>query len=407
MVTFSLGTIFWRNGLSRRGHGGTRPWPMTGTGAWTARHTGRNRAPAVTIKDVARASGVSPATVTRVLNNHPAVRRETGDRVRRAIATLGYRPDSIARALVTRSTRTVGVLVPSSGDSFWGEVVAAIEGRAIEEGFSVFLANAHGDLESEVRAIDLFLSRQVDGIIATSTPATPRNYQGWFANGFLPPRPIVRINWDVPFSPRQLQAARREPVQRVRASINRVVRSSRFAEVIFDDFCGAVEATRHLVSLGHRRIGFVGLTTLRPAMLRYLGFRSALEERDLTPSITVECPGTLDAARAAARTIMTSSPRPPTAIVAYDDIVAIGVIRGLHSHGISVPDDVSVVGFDDIEWAEYIEPPLTTVRQPKSDMGRLAMEIVLRHRGRQADHAIHRLAGELIVRSSTAPAPTF
>jgi len=364
---------------------------------------GRRQISAVTIKDVAAASGVSPATVTRVLNDRAPVRPATQERVRHAISTLGYRPDSIARALVTRSTNTVGVLVPSSGDSFWGEVVAAIERRATEDGFSVLLANAHGDPKSEVRAIDLFLSRQVDGIIATSTPGTPRDAHAWFPDGKLPPRPIVRINWDVAFGSKELAAAHRGSVKKLKSSIDQVVRASMFEEVIFDDFRGAFEATRHLLSLGHRRIAFVGLTSLRPSLLRYLGFREALKEMGLTPWMTVECRGTLDSARAAAIEAMSSATDLPTAIIAYDDIAAIGVIRGLYVLGLNVPSDVSVVGFDDIEWADFIEPPLTTMRQPKMDMGRLAMEIVLRHRGERSSRKIHPLAGRLIVRSSTAP----
>ena len=354
---------------------------------------------AATIKDVARMSGVSPATVTRVVNGHASVRPETRARVEQAVLSLGYRPDSIAQALVTRSTRTVGVLVPSSGDSFWGEVVAAIEDRAAEEGFSIILANTHGETSREVRAVELFFSRRVEGMIVASTPS---DIQGWFsAKNFLNV-PIVRINWDVAFAEDQVAEARFAPVEKMIGCIERVSRGSPFEEIAFDDFGAAVEVTRHLVALGHQRIAFVGLTSLRPALLRYLGFRVALEEVGLVPWATIECQGTLDVARAMAVQAL-SIPEPPTAIIAYDDIVAIGVMRGIRAMGRAVPADFSVIGFDDIEVAAYVEPPLTTVRQPKQEMGRLAMDVVLRHLGQPTDPDVHPLPGELVVRMSSAP----
>jgi len=360
---------------------------------------GRRRQPgsAVTIKDVARASGVAPATVTRVLNHYPSVRDETRDRVERAAISLGYRPDSIAQALVTRSTNTVGVLVSSSGDSFWGEVVASIEERAAEEGFSVLLSNTHGDPVRELKAIHLFLSRRVEGIIVTSTS---RDTRSWFGAGSPPDLPIVRINWDGAFADNQVEEAQLAPVETVVRTIDGVLEGSPFEEIAFDDFGAALDITKYLLALGHRRIAFAGLTSLRPALLRYVGCRAALEEAGMRPWAAVECQGTLSAGRTAAIGLL-SMPEAPTAVMAYDDLTAIGVIRGIRAMGRAVPDDISVVGFDDIEVAAFVEPPLTTVRQPKQEMGRLAMDLVLQHRGEQTSRKIHSLGGELEVRLSS------
>jgi DNA-binding LacI/PurR family transcriptional regulator len=357
------------------------------------------RSVSVTIRDVARISGVSPATVTRALRGYPLVRPETRLRVETAAAQLGYRPDSIAQALATRTTQTVGVLVPSSGDSFWGEVAAAIEERAAEAGFSVLLANAHGDAERERRAVGLFLSRRVDGIIVASTPS---GTEQWFAAGRLPDLPIVRINWDIAFGPDLVAAARRSPVDKVARLIEQASSTSPFEEIGFDDMRAGADVVEHLVALGHRRIAFVGLTPIRPALLRYLGVRLALEQAGLQAGPTVECRGTLEASRAAAGRAMAGR-WPPTAIVAYDDITAIGVMRGLHAMGRIVPGDVSVIGFDDIEVAAFVEPPLTTVRQPKAQMGRLAMDAVLSHLETTSEPGVHSLVGEIVVRMSSGP----
>lgn len=354
------------------------------------------RGRAVTIKDVARLAGVSPATVTRVLQGGGAVRTETRRRVQDAIRVLGYRPHHIARALVTRSSDTVGLLLPSSGDSFWGEVAAGIEERAWEDGYSVLFANAHGNPERELRALELFLSKWVDGMIITGAAGDPRT---WFRRA-EPQVPVVLVNWDTRFRPQDVDAAMLLPPDEMAAAVAAEAGSRGFGHIAFDDVGAARLVVEHLLALGHTDIAFVGGIPIRPALLRILGFRQALEEAERPPGPIVACDETLEAGFAATRRLL-SEPDPPTAIVAYSDVVAIGAMRAAHSLGIEVPGTLSIVGFDDIEIAGFVEPPLTTVRQPKREMGRRAMNRILDQlEGREVpEHET--LPGHLVVRSST------
>ncbi|MGH3276478.1 MAG: LacI family DNA-binding transcriptional regulator [Streptosporangiaceae bacterium] len=349
---------------------------------------------AVTIADVARLSGFSAATVTRALQQSPLVRPATRQSVERAVEQLGYRPHWFAQALASRTSRTIGLLIPSSGDSFWGQVVTGAERRATEAGFSVLLANAHDDPVLESRATDLFLGRRVDGMILAGTVGREVS---WFAAG-QPPVPVVKVNWETSFSPARLDVIA-EPVDALLARVRRAHRRSAISSISVDDFGAARRLTEHLIASGHRRMAFAGVATSRTAILRLLGFRKALMEAGLEPAGFVAGPQTLETGREAALTLL-SARVAPTAIVAYDDMVAIGVMRGVRADGRRVPDDISVVGFDDIEVAEFVDPPLTTVRQPKEAMGRLAVEVVLRGVAGSVPKETHLLQGELVRRGS-------
>ena len=360
-----------------------------------------NRAPArqATIKEVARLSGVSPATVTRVIQRRDSVREETRRRVEEAVEALRYRPDHIARALVTRRSRTIGLLLPSSGDSFWGEVAAGIEERASEAQYSVIFANAHGSAAREAEMIELFVGKRVDGIVIAGASGDPRT---WLTGGELEV-PVVLVNWDAAFGTRDLQAATVLPPEEMVAAVIAETGARGYSHITLDDVQAASAAVDHLVDLGHTNIAFVGGTPIRPALLRILGFRRALERAGLTPGPIVPCGETLEGGRAAAREIL-SAEYLPTAIVAYSDVVAIGVMRAAHALGVRVPEGLSIVGIDDIEVAAFVEPPLTTIRQPKRRMGREAMEWILGQLAGGPVQPHDTLPGALIVRSSTAPA---
>jgi DNA-binding LacI/PurR family transcriptional regulator len=353
----------------------------------------------VTIKDVARLSGVSPATVTRVMQGRNSVREETRRRVEEAVDALGYRPDHIARALVTRSSRTIGLLLPSSGDSFWGEVAAGIEERASEDGYSVIFANAHGSPLRESQMIDLFVDKRVDGIVIAGATGDPRT---WLA-GRVPRSPVVLVNWDAAFGTQDLAAATLLPVEEMIVALTAEVGGRGMSHIAFDDLGAGAAAVDHLVKLGHTEIAFLGGTPIRPALLRILGFRRALERAGLPPGRIVPSGETLDAARDAARALLAADDG-PTAIVAYSDVVAIGAMRAAHTLGVHVPRDLSVVGIDDIDVSAYVEPPLTTIGQPKRRMGKEAMEWILRQLIGESVPPHDTLPGALIERSSTGPA---
>jgi LacI family transcriptional regulator len=355
---------------------------------------------AVTLDDVARLSGFSPATVTRALNGNPRVRPDTRERVEKAANDLGYLPHLGARALATRTSQTIGLLIPSSGDSFWGGVAAGLEERAIEEGFSTLLAASHGDAERERRMIELFLGKRVDGIVIVSAAGMPT---AWFPRG-PSSIPVVLVDWDMPFEAKLVAAACSEPVSRIIDRIHRRTAETPFRHVCTDDVDGAVRVVRHLLKLGHRDIAFAGMQPIRPSLLRLLGVRRALDEENLSPTMVIECPASLEGGQSAGLRIL-ESPRRPTAVVAFDDMVGVGILRAVHAAGLRVPRDLSVTGFDDVEIAAFVEPPLTTVGQAKQALGSLAVDQILGQLRGTRDEVSTLLPGELVVRQSTGEPP--
>jgi LacI family transcriptional regulator len=350
---------------------------------------------------VARLTGVSTATVTRALQGHPRVLPATRQRVEESASKLGYRPDRLARTLVTGVSQTIGLVIPSSGDAFWGEVVDGFEQQAVDAGFSLVLGLAHGDPERERRMLELLLEKRVDGIVVAAPAGTPRDLHGLVGTT----APLVLVTWDATATPEELDRAVRDPVHEVIASLAASgAGGAWFAHVTTDDIGGSAALVRHLIELGHERIALLAGPALRPAVLRLLGYRVALEEAGLAPGAILTSAETFEAGVEMARELL-SARVPPTAIVAYNDVVAIGAIRGARDLGLHVPGDVSIVGFDDIEFASYVDPALTTLRWPKREMGRLAIELLLQGLDGRDEPMTEALAGELVVRSSTAPPP--
>ena len=355
---------------------------------------------AVTLADVAGVAGVSTATVTRALTGFVGVRPSTRARVEQAALALGYMPHLGARALATRSSRTVGLLIPTADDSFWGEVAAGLEERAISEGFAVLVATSHGYAERERSMIDLFLGKRVDGIVVGGAAGMPAS---WFPRG-RPQTPVVLVDWHTPSGPSEVLDAIGGPVA---PAIERIEQRAepQFHHVRPDDIDGGGHVARHLLELGHERIAFAGVAAIRPTLRRLLGVRRTLEDAGLTLAMVIECDGSLDGSleggRSAGEAIVRAAPR-PTAVVAFNDLIAVGIMRAVRAAGLRVPEDLSVVGFDDIPVAAFVEPPLTTFNQPKAAMGDLAFGIILEElEGSHVTTSRH-LPGHLVVRESTA-----
>jgi LacI family transcriptional regulator len=360
------------------------------------RHRGRGDGSVVTLADVAALAGVSPATATRALRGLAIVRPETRARVKAAASSLGYVPDLTARALVTRSTRTIGLLIPSSSDGFWGGVTEGLEARAAAAGFAMLVAASHSDPDRERATIELFLGKRVDGIVIGSAAGAT-----WEGRRGAPP-PMVLVNWDAALGPDLMDAALNGSVEAARTVIAERTRTDALAHVRTDDFWGAAEATRHLVALGHTRIAFAGARPVRPALLRLLGFRSALAEAGIEPAIVVRSAGSLEGGVQAGQAILARADR-PTAVVAFDDMVAVGIVRAAHALGLRVPDDLSVTGFDDVPVAAFVEPPLTTLAQDTAALGRLAVDVILAQLRTSTEDIATVVPGHLVVRQSTAP----
>jgi DNA-binding LacI/PurR family transcriptional regulator len=327
---------------------------------------------AISIKDIARAAGVSHSTVSRALTDSPLVQDQTKERIRRLAQEMGYTPSAIARSLVRQRTDTIGVVVSTVADPFVSEVVRGIEETAFNASFSILLCESGNDRDREMAAVKMLREKRVDGIVVSAS------HVGDFYMPLLDElvMPIVLVNRE---------------------------QGTRYAySVVTDDIHGGELATRYLLTLGHRRIGLIaGPSISQSSSNRLSAYRRTLESQRITfdPSLIVPGDGTASGGRAGVD-LLCSSRQPPTAIFCYNDMTAIGAIASLKKHGLSVPGDVSVVGFDDIAFAEYVDPPLTTVRQRKYDMGRLAIEMVLDLLNGKDPEANVYLRGEMVVRES-------
>lgn len=327
------------------------------------------------IKDIARQANVSHSTVSRALTGSPLISRETTERIRKIAQKAGYRPSSAARSLVTSRSGAVGVVVTNIGDPFVAEVVGGIEDAANDHDYSVLLANSNADPDREVKVVRSFEERRVDGIVVTAS-RVGSVYRDLLANTGVP---IVLLNNQHP--------------------------SEFLYSVMIDNVAASREATRHLISLGHRYIGYIGdRIGYQSDTERFAGYREALDQADIPfqPDHVVHGNGKPEGSTLAIRRLLAVRPR-PTAVFCYNDMTALGALAELRERGQTVPDDMSLIGFDDIFFAQFTDPPLTTIRQPKREMGRKAMETLLTIIGGSTSERTITLPGELIVRRSTAP----
>ncbi len=327
----------------------------------------------VTLADVAAHAGVSVMTVSRVVNDRPGVGEGTRVRVQGAIAALGYRPNIVARGLKARRSRTIGLIVPDVTNPYFPEIVRGAEDVAIAHGFTLLLTNVIEDVEREVAALEAFEDRRVDGVIACS--------------------------------PRLVSERLEELLERHHAAVivNRRSRPDIAGSVRIDHEQGMRQLIRHLVATGCRRLGVLaGPVHSFAARERMLGIDRETREHGLDlpdERIIVSAP-TVDGGEIAARALIRRDPE-VDALVCFNDLVAAGALSALAELGIAVPDEVAVVGYDDIPFARMFTPPLTTIRAATYDLGRHAMTMLLERmagRGRGVDIV---LQPELVVRAST------
>jgi DNA-binding LacI/PurR family transcriptional regulator len=333
----------------------------------------------VSIKDIARAAGVSHPTVSRALSDSPLISEETKARVQRLAQEMGYSPNALARGLVTRQTYSVGVVVTTIADPFVAEIVQGIEVTAHDHGYTVILCNSESVPEREIASVEMLRSKRVDGVIVTASRVGALYLEYLEQIG----GPIVLIN-------------------------NHNEESGRYTfSVTVDNRHGGRLATEHLVQLGHRRIAYVaGPANHSSDLDRLAGYRQALVEGGIEPDPTLAITGNgrPDGGEQALQAILALDPR-PTAVFCYNDMTAIGLIHAARQASLSIPQDLAVVGFDDILFASYLYPPLTTVAQPKVEMGQRAMNMMLSlitaKEDSEVDLANVVVQGKLIVRAST------
>jgi len=301
-----------------------------------------------TIVEVAKRARVSTSTVSHVINRTRFVSDEARARVEAAIAALGYRPNSLARSLRVGQSHTLGLVLPDSANPFFAELGREIEQAAFEAGFSVFLCNTENDPEKERRYLNVLARKQVDGIVVVASDERADALRALARHG----APVLVMD-------------------RLRPGLA-------LDSVLADHVGGARLATRHLARLGHRRIGFVGGPShVSSSIQRLAGHREALEEAGLPFDEALAVSGDFhpESGRSAAQRLLDLS-RPPTAILACNDLMAIGVLRAAAERGRVVPRDLAVVGYDDIELSAFTVPPLTTVAQPKREMGRRSVRLL-------------------------------
>jgi LacI family transcriptional regulator len=340
---------------------------------------------AVTIQDVAARSGVSISTVSRVVTGAVAVEPETAERVREAIAALGYRPNLLARSFRRRVTHTIGLLVPDNSNPFFAELARTIEDAGFADGYSVVLCNSDLSAVKQETYIDVLLANRVDGLILVSSGLIPTvGRHDAVARILDAGAPFVVVDRDLGETP--------------------------VDQVLVDNDQGGYLAGEHLIALGHRRIAcLVGPSDLTPSAGRIAGFQRALADAGLAVAAEglVRGNGRPDGGSAAALQLLERGvvgAGDVTAIFAFNDQMATGAIGALQRAGCRVPQDVSVIGFDDIPQSAAIFPALTTVAQPIAEMGSIGVRLLLDRIARHdAPHQRVRLSTRLVVRESTGP----
>jgi LacI family transcriptional regulator len=305
--------------------------------------------PVITIKDIAKQAGVSVATVSYVINKSRFVSEELTGRVLEAIEELGYSPNAIARSLRQKSTKMIGLIVPDSSNPFFAEIAKGVEDAGYESGYSVILCNSNASIERELVYLNLLHSKRVEGIIFFATTTQVEQIHPFVKAGI----PVVIFYRDM-------------------AGVD--VDTFRI-----DNFHAGYLATEYLIRLGHNQIACIQpASPATPSGLRVEGYKHALKEAGLAwnEKLMPRGDNRVSGGKAAAE-VLAKGGQSFSAIFSTNDAMAIGAIRTLREFGYQVPDQVSIVGVDDIILASYTEPPLTTVAQPKYQAGCQAVQFLI------------------------------
>lgn len=337
----------------------------------------------VTIVDIAKKSNVSHSTVSRALNGSTLISQDTTKRIRQIAAEMGYFHSAAARSLKTNRTQALGVIVSNVDDPFFGEILQGIEEVAQNNGYSLFMAASQHDPEREQHIVQAMREHRVDGVIICSASFSTTQSNQFSRYGI----PIVVVN-------------------------NQAAEDYRYS-IYHDDVDGSRQITRHLIGLGHKRIAYLGnFSSGRTNIDRLNGFEQELETANLPiPSDYIHnvAGGGPENGLEGIKHFLSLRKR-PSAIVCYNDMIAIGALQGLYASGLSVPGEISVTGFDNIVFSAFTNPRLTTFDQPKRFIGSEAARLVLDLLNTPAQDnparlpIVQKIKGKLLVRQSTAPA---
>lgn len=332
----------------------------------------------ITIKDLARDTGYTVATVSRAMNNSPLVAQSTRERILEAARRIGYSPNAIARGLVNKSSSAVGIVVPDIMNPYFPTIVKAAQDVLSERGMFTIVCNSDWSSDNELQLVKMLNEHRVCGIIMD--PLNDVSIQR-----------IKDVGIDIPI-----------------VCVGNQVLEGNTSSVIIDNYNSAQKATEHLIQIGHERIAFYGgdegtyilrrrCEGYRESMLAHFG--------SIDESLVCKCRYRQEDGYAATQ-LLIDEDNLPTAVLAANDIIAYGIILCLRDNGFSVPDDVSIIGFDDIEFSSIIE--LTTMREPRYDMGVMAAKVLCNEIEYSEDDKIPpktniQYPPELIIRSSCAP----
>lgn len=334
----------------------------------------------VTIKDIAKKAGVSHTTVSRALNGNPCIPDKTTALIRDIAGEMGYLPSATARGLKTRHTRALGVLVNRIDNPYFGEILQGIEDAVKDAGYSIFIASSFTNPKHEKHIIQAFSEHRVDGVIIGSVPVNQESYNLLDKYGI----PAVVIN-------------------------NQSHRNHKYT-ISHDDFYGAQQVARHLLDLGHQHIAYIGnkqASKINNNRLRGLKQELLAAGLSVNTNLVIHQPGGEIENGLAGMAELLEKDTDITAVFCFNDLTAIGALHYLNGKSIRVPEDISIVGFDNIRYSAYTNPPLTTFDQPKRSIGTEAalmlMELVSRTvSGEPNDHPISKLMrGQLLARKST------
>jgi LacI family transcriptional regulator len=328
----------------------------------------------VTIKDVAKMAGVSPSTVSRAISGNIPVDKQTKDKVMKAVKVLDYEPNALAKSLKDGKTNTIGLIIPNIGNQLFPSLVKGVEEVARKSGYIVILCNTENNLDIEKKYLDKMKKRLVDGFIVATAEADSRHILNMKDEEI----PVVLL------------------VRHLEDKVD---------AVILDNFKGAYDAVTYLIIREHKKIAIInGRVELTLYNERFQGYKKALEDANLSVDNTYILDDSVGEENGYSVTVnLLKSGNIPDAIFATTDLRALGAIRAIKDFGYKVPEDISVIGFDNLEFSKLFDPQLTTVSQPLYSMGKLAMQKLIKIMNKKNKHKviIDKMEPELIIRNST------
>lgn len=330
-----------------------------------------------TIKDVADLAGVSTATVSHVINQTRYVAPETSERVWEAMQSLNYAPSAVARSLKLQSTNSIGMLVTTSSNPYFAEIVHSVEHYCQAKGYNLILSNTDYDVEHAQICLHMLLRKRIDGLLLMCTESLAGLSESLRQHSQLP---VVVMDWG-PYNPLS---------DRINGNSHQ----------------GGYLATRHLISLGHRRIAcLTGPLHKQPAIERLAGYRQAMQDAGLSIALGWICEGNFDCESGyqAMKALLTLKPR-PTAVFACNDLMAMGALRAAYEAHLHIPSQLSIIGYDNLSFTPFLTPPLTSIEQQKDDLARKAVTALIErieHPG--LNSRTYLLEPALVQRSSTGP----